>query len=401
METADFLIIGAGIVGITISRELKRRFPDRKITIIEKESDCALHGSGRNSGVLHAGFYYTSDSLKAKFTRQGNQLITEYCEKHELKINKCGKLVVPSNEAELETLSELLKRGEANGVSLEKITAAQALKIEPKVKVFENAIFSPATSSVDPAEVTSHMLGEAQKEGIKVIYNSRYIKGTNSEITTSSGKFSAGYTINAGGLYADQIAQNYGYSNNYRVLPFKGIYLYGDYPVGFLKTHIYPVPDIKYPFLGVHFTIPVNGKVKIGPTAIPAFWREQYKGLENFRAGELAEILWRDLKLVLSSEFDFRGLALHELNKYRKSVMVSLASRLLNGISLEKFKHWGKPGIRAQLVDIRSMKLVNDFLLEGDGQSMHILNAVSPGFTCSIPFAGYVCDRIQKEMKTA
>src|SRR5438445_11703968 len=134
MNTADFLVVGGGVVGLSIAREWKRRFKNSRIALIEKEAECGLHASGRNSGVIHAGFYYTADSLKARFTRDGNRLLTEYCASKNIPVNKCGKLVVARNAAELPQLDELLRRGKANGVTLDSITAADAKKIEPRVK---------------------------------------------------------------------------------------------------------------------------------------------------------------------------------------------------------------------------------------------------------------------------
>ena len=153
MNTTDFLLIGGGIIGISIARELKSRYPDSSVCILEKEDQCGLHASGRNSGVLHAGFYYTADSLKAKFTREGNQRLTEYCDAKNIKLNKCGKLVVAQNESELVWLDELMIRANKNGVLLESVTEEESRSIEPRVKTYQRALFSPTTSSVDPKEL--------------------------------------------------------------------------------------------------------------------------------------------------------------------------------------------------------------------------------------------------------
>ena len=165
-------------------------------------------------------------------------------------------------------------------------------------------------------------------------------------------------------------------------------------PIWAFKTHIYPVPDLRNPFLGVHFTVRADGRAKIGPTAIPALWREQYRGLENFSAGELLEIAWRGVGLLVSSDFDFRRLAAEELLKYSRPRLVALAAALATDVRPESYVRWGEAGIRAQLLDIRARRLVMDFLVEGDARSLHVLNAVSPGFTCALPFAGHVCGRI-------
>ena len=395
MMTADFLVIGGGVVGLSIARELKSRFGDSRVALIEKEAECGLHASGRNSGVIHAGFYYSADSLKAKLTRDGNRLLTEYCGEKKIPVNKCGKLVVVRDETELPQLDELLRRGKANDVALQSITEAEARAIEPRAKTFQRAIFSPNTATADPTQVLQAMKQDALKEGISIHQNAAYLGKTNGRILTSSGDFQAGYVINASGLYADRVARDFGFSEDYRILPFKGIYLYSEEPAGALRTNVYPVPDLRNPFLGVHFTLLVDGRAKIGPTAIPAFWREQYEGLANFKLGEFGEIIFRELGLLFFSGFDFKRLAVEETLKYFRSRLVSLASELLTNVKLEDYCHWGRPGIRAQLLNIRTRKLEMDFVIQGDGKSLHVLNAVSPAWTCSLPFAKYVCDRIE------
>jgi (S)-2-hydroxyglutarate dehydrogenase len=400
MDKSDFLLIGGGIIGISIARELKKRYPDASICILEKELECGLHASGRNSGVLHAGFYYTADSFKAKFTRNGNQRLTKYCDTKNIKVNKCGKLVVAQNESELVWLDELMVRAKKNGVPLESITEEESKSIEPRVKTYERALFSPSTSSVNPKDLLRSMQQDADREGIRICTNVQYLhRKEKNIIKTSNGLFEAGYLINVAGLYADKIGRDFGFSKDYRILPFKGLYLYSNEPSGSLKTHIYPVPDLANPFLGVHLTVTTDGKVKLGPTAIPAFWREQYEGWSNFRFNELTEILLRQAGLFLTSNFDFKALAIRELKKYSRKKMVSLASSLAKGVDIKNYRQWGEPGIRAQLLNIREKKLEMDFVLEGDQQSMHILNAVSPGFTCALPFAEHVCDQIDNRLK--
>ncbi len=399
MNTTDFLLIGGGIIGISIARELKSRYPDSSVCILEKESKCGLHASGRNSGVLHAGFYYTADSFKARFTREGNQRLTEYCDAKNIKLNKCGKLVVAQNESELPWLDELMNRASKNSVPLESVTEEEGRAIEPRVKIYQKALFSPTTSSVNPKELVESLLSDAIREGVQIKSNSRYLgRAGKRSIQTSDGAYEAKYLINVAGLYADKIGRDFGFSRDHRILPFKGLYLYSDEPPGALKTHIYPVPDLANPFLGVHFTVTTDGKTKLGPTAIPAFWREQYEGWGNFNLNEFSEIIRRQAGLFLTSNFDFKALAIRELQKYSKPKLVSLASTLAEGVDIKHYRRWGPPGIRAQLLNIRTKTLEMDFFMEGDDQSMHILNAVSPGFTCALPFADYVCDQIDKKL---
>lgn len=392
--TPDFLIIGGGIIGLSIAREIKRRFSDAKVVLLEKESALGLHASGRNSGVIHAGFYYSADSLKAKLTRAGNQAMIAYCESRSVPVNRCGKLVVAREESDLAQLDELLRRGVANQVPLQSVNEAEVREIEPRAKTFQRAIFSPTTASADPRRVIDAMQKDARAEGIRILTNAPYLRRSNGSIVAGHDRITAGHTVNAAGLFADKVALDFGFSERYRILPFKGLYLYSDEAPGSLRTNIYPVPDLRNPFLGVHFTVRDDGQVKIGPTAIPAFWREQYRRFDNFRFGEFVEVLFREAGLMFSSSFDFKKLALEEIRKYSRPHLVALASRLAHGVKPEHYTRWGEPGIRAQLLDIKARKLEMDFVVEGDEHSTHLLNAVSPGWTCSIPFASYVVDRI-------
>lgn len=399
MKTTDFLVIGGGVIGLNLARLLKKTHPDSRITLIEKEKDCGLHASGRNSGVLHAGFYYTADSLKARFTRDGNKQLSDYCVEHNLRINRCGKIVVAQDETELPQLDELKRRGDRNGVRLDVITEQEARQIEPRVKTVEKALFSPTTSSVDPVEVVRCMLQETLDTGVQVLADTAYLRRKKESVVTNQGPVAAGYVINTAGLYADKIALDYGFSKNYRILPFKGLYLYSDEPPGSIRTNIYPVPDLRNPFLGVHFTQTVTDKTKIGPTAIPAFWREQYQGVGGLNLIELAEIVSRELSLFVQNKFGFRKLAIEELYKYYKPHLVDLASKLVAGIKPENYRHWGTPGIRAQLINVKEKKLEMDFIYEGDDRSFHVLNAVSPAFTCSLAFTEYLLDEIKALIK--
>ncbi len=397
-DTTDFLIIGGGVIGINLALQAKRRFPDASVTLLEKEKDCGEHASGRNSGVLHAGFYYTADSLKAKFTKDGCRILTEYCTERGLGINHCGKIVIAKNDEELPVLDELLTRAEHNKVALYEITEEECREIEPRARFYKRALFSPTTASVDPKEVMRSFVSDAKQADIKILADTQYLGFKDGIVSTSQGNITAGYVINAAGLYADKIAQEFGFSENYRILPFKGLYLYADDEVP-LKTNIYPVPDLRNPFLGVHHTTTVDGHTKIGPTAIPCFWREHYKGFQNFSLSEFIEIITREASLFVGNDFGFRDLAFEEMQKIYRPKIIRLSSTLATGIKNEHYTRWGAPGIRAQLLDIKNRKLEMDFKTEGDDKSFHILNAVSPAFTCSIPFSEYTFDKICELIK--
>jgi len=391
----DFLIIGGGVIGVNLAIKAARRFPDSSVTLIEKEADCGEHASGRNSGVLHAGFYYSADSLKARLTKEGNQQLVDHCLEHGLRINRCGKLVVARNAEDLPVLQELLIRAKHNGVELYEITEAEAIEIEPRVCTYQRALFSPTTSSVNPNEVMHSFVTEARQAGVSIKRNTCYLSSENGIVRTTQGDIKAGYVINAAGLYADKIAKDYGFSEHYRILPFKGLYLYANNKIEALRTNIYPVPDLRNPFLGVHHTVTHNGHSKIGPTAIPCFWRENYHGFDNFHLKEFLEVVTRETELFIRNDFDFRKLAWEEIQKIYRPRIVKLARELVSGIRPEHYTQWGKPGIRAQLLDIRNRRLEMDFKMEGDKRSFHVLNAVSPGFTCSMSFSDYVFQQIE------
>ncbi len=390
----DYLIIGSGIIGLSIARDLTGRFPDARIVLLEKEPDVAYHGSGRNSGVLHAGFYYTADSLKAKFTREGNKQLREYCYANNLGINECKKVVVARDEDELPALFELEKRGIINGVDVTIIDERELNDIDPNVKTFRHALYSPTTATVDPVEVCHSIKQELIRKGVQFRFNEAFAERVDGKkIKTSAGNvLYAEKLINTAGLYADKIAKDFGFSKDYTIIPFKGIYLKyqgGQRPV---SVNVYPVPNLKNPFLGVHFTVTVDGTVKIGPTSMPAFWRENYNGVENFNASELLHILNWEARLFLYNSFGFRNLAIDEVRKYSMRYFTGLAQSMVKKMDVKGFNHWGTPGIRAQLLNVSTKELVMDFIVEGDKESVHVLNAVSPAFTCSGPFAKWVVE---------
>ena len=395
-RSPDFLILGGGIVGLTLALEIKRRHADARVMLLEKEPSCGLHASGRNSGVLHAGFYYAADSLKARLCRDGNRELTAWCRGGGIPLRACGKLVVARNAAELSGLDELLRRGAANGVELQSVDADEARRIEPRARTFQRALYSPTTACVDPTAVMAALVGEAGNAGVEICTGVEFRDWRDGRVMTSAGSFSAGYVINATGLYADRVARTFGFGQRYRILPFKGIYLKGDPGAPPLHTNIYPVPDLHHPFLGVHLTVTPDGGVKIGPTAMPALWRENYGGLDNFSAGDLAEITATQLGLFVRNDFGFRGLAWEEIRKYSRRRLVSMAAELADGVERAHFYRWGTPGIRAQLYDGKERRLEMDFKFEGDARSFHILNAVSPAFTCALPFSRYAADQIEQ-----
>src|SRR3989338_3838038 len=390
----DFVIMGAGIIGLTIAYKLKQKDKSFKIAIIDKESEAGLHASGRNSGVLHAGFYYTADSLKAKFTRQGNQALKDYCHQHGIPMCNNGKLVVAKNENDLPGLFELEKRGAHNKVNISLIDEKEAHDIEPKARTFQWALYSPTTSTVDPKLVCQQLTKDLKAQGVRFFFKAPYVKRTiNNGILAGTTEIFGKNYINTAGLFSDKNSRDFCVGEKYRILPFKGVYLESTDPGVGLSTNIYPVPNLNNPFLGVHFTVTPTGKVKIGPTAIPAFWRENYQGLDGFKPSEFFEIILTQMKLFKENSLNFRGLAFEEMRKFNSRYLKKLASKLIRDMDLCSFNHWGKPWIRAQLLEIETLSLVQDFVVEKEENSIHVLNAVSPAFTCSFPFAEWVIEQ--------
>ncbi len=387
-------------MGLAIAREIKKRFPAASLLIIEKEAREALHASGRNSGVLHAGFYYTADSLKAQWTAAGNRLMKEYCQERNIPVNYCGKLVVATDVKEIDQLAELERRGKKNGANVMLVDEARAQAIEPNVRTLRQALYSPDTASVDPVQVCAALKKDLEDQGVEFLFGTKYLgiekrvaSVMGNIIHTNGGDLAAVKVFNCAGLYADRIAHDFGFGRGYTIIPFKGLYLKYTKNKTDVRTNIYPVPNLKNPFLGVHFTKLVNGEIKIGPTAIPAFWRENYAGFSNFHADEFFEICNQEARLFLFNAFGFRELAIEEIKKYNRAYMIQLAQRLVQHIDPRGFTETTAPGIRAQLLDIQRQQLVQDFIVEGDGHSIHVLNAVSPAFTCAFPFSTYVVDK--------
>lgn len=385
----DFVIIGAGIVGLSIARVIREEKKAASILILEKEQDVGAHSSGRNSGVLHAGFYYTANSLKARFTIDGNHAMKAYCRQKGIPFNECGKLVVAMDEKELEQLYELERRGIRNGSNIKLISASEAKAMEPGVFTFKKALYSPETASLDPKEVLKALKEDLMAAGVQIRFGVRYLGHRGNVLNTTAGDIEAVKIINCAGLYADKVAQDFGFGRKYTMIPFKGLYLKYAKNKTDVRMNIYPVPNLKNPFLGVHYTKTVDGTIKIGPTAIPAFWRENYNFHEHFNLGELLEAACFEAKLFMTNAFGFRDLALEEMAKYNRKHFIGLALKMVP-VDPDGFGEFTKPGIRAQLLDKTTSLLVQDFVVEADQSSIHVLNAVSPAFTCAFPFARYV-----------
>lgn len=390
MKKADFLIVGGGITGLTIARELIKRGYEN-IIIIEKENSLAKHASGRNSGVLHAGIYYAPDSLKAKFCLKGNFLMREYCKERGLPILETGKVIVIRNEREAETLKGLYKRAIRNGARVELIDERQLSKIEPNAKTYKMGLYSYYTAVVDPKRILNSLYEDLASTGkVKIFMNTKFKDIKQSSIAlTDRYNIEFDIFINAAGAYADKIAHSFGLGLNYKLIPFKGTYKRLKKEKSHLiRGNIYPVPDIRNPFLGVHFTKDIRGDVYLGPTAIPAFGRENY-GITEGIDKEAMDIFIEDVILFFVNP-RFREIALQEPRKYMFNFFYRDAKKLVKRLLPEWIEPSDRVGIRPQLVDWEKKELVKDFVVIKDGNTIHILNTISPAFTSSMAFAKFV-----------
>ncbi len=392
----DFLIIGAGIIGIAIARAL-RKHHNASVLVIDKEHTQAKHASGRNSGVIHAGVYYGAGSLKASLCVEGNRLLRDFCHQKSIQINESGKVIVARDENDLSGMEELYKRSTTNGVNISWLNEQELLSIEPSAVTYNKALLVKDTAVVDPVEVTTAMYQEAKNEGVNFLFDCLWQGKQNiREALTSRGKISYGHMINCAGTYADKIAHQYDIGHEYHILPFRGnYYLLNPELCHDIRGNIYPVPDLTNPFLGVHFTKRPDGNVIVGPTALPLIGREQYT---NFKTANTEDMLrmGKFLMCLLKNNKDhFRSVAMTEMVKATKIGFFQEAKRLVKSLSISDLNKGSNPGIRAQLIDTDNMNLINDFLVLPGGNSTHVMNAVSPAFTCSLSFSEYVVSNLK------
>ena len=392
----DILIIGGGVMGLATGIALLQSKSSLKVIIAEKENQLAMHASGRNSGVLHAGFYYSPDSLKAKFCRDGNKELRKLAKKYEIPVREVGKVVVTRNEDENQRLETLYQRGIANGVDIEMLDSSKLKNYEPLAITHERFLWSPTTAVSDSKAIVDAMRQEFESLGGTINYGSKvFLKESNNEIIDSSNTFIAKHYINAAGAQSDRIARKVGVGTEYAMLPFMGVYRATEEKNLPLQRLVYPVPHPINPFLGVHFTLTIDHKVKIGPTAIPIAGREQYSFASGWSASDIAQALKGMTSLIKGEAHDFGAILKSELPKFLESTLARESTELVPTANV--VKHWNKkpPGIRAQLVHLPTGRLEQDFVVTSRANSTHILNAVSPGWTSAIPFGIWASQQVE------
>lgn len=380
-------------MGLTLARELLARGLE-DVVVVEKEPELGRHASGRNSGVLHAGIYYSPDSLKARSCLRGNLLMREYCKARGLPVLETGKVVVARTAEELPALDELHRRAVANGARVDFLDEKQLEEVEPSARTVGRALFSHLTAAVDPKLVLQALRAELEASGRATLLLGCAFQGVAGpgRVRTTQGEIGYARLVNAAGAHCDRVARHFGLAQDYRLIPFKGIYRRLRPGASFpLHGNIYPVPDVRNPFLGVHFSRSVHGDVYLGPTAIPALGPENYGLLSGADAGGL-RILAEDAVLFFANP-RFREVALTEPRKYLAAFFNRDARRLVKSFDPALFERARKVGIRPQLVNWRTKELMMDFLVEAKDETVHVLNPISPAFTSSMDLARTIADR--------
>jgi L-2-hydroxyglutarate oxidase len=392
----DVAIIGGGIVGLSTGMALTRRYPRTRVLILEKERDWALHQTGHNSGVIHSGIYYAPGSLKARFAKAGNEALLRFCRERDISVEVCGKVIVATEPTELPLLERLYQRGAENGLELHKLTAEQLREIEPHCQG-EAALRVPSTGIVDYRQVAAAFAAVAQDAGVDLRLGSKVQRlvssGGRIRIDTTSDSFTSRFVVNCAGLHCDRIARLLGVRTGMRIVPVRGEYFkLKPEKRGLVRHLIYPVPNPKYPFLGVHFTRLINGDIHAGPNAVVSFKREAYAR---------ARFSFRDtLEMVGCSAFwRFAAQNWQEGSKeWARSLSKARFARSLQTLVPEvQADDLIEPhaGVRAQAL-LNDGRLVDDFLFVRGQQSLHVCNAPSPAATASIPIGHAVVDEIEK-----
>ncbi|HKD84483.1 MAG TPA: L-2-hydroxyglutarate oxidase [Terriglobales bacterium] len=389
----DLLVIGAGIVGLATALEITRRFRDLRLAVVEKEDRVAAHQTGHNSGVIHSGIYYKTGSLKARNCVAGAASMKRFCQEHGIPFEECGKIVVATSPQEVPRLEQLHQRGIANGVpGLRMLPREQFREIEPHCDgIF--ALQVPTTGIVDYTVVAHKYADLVRDSGGQIAFKAKVVglrqDGTANVVETTAGAFRAHYVINCAGLYSDAISRMAGVKTDLEIVPMRGEY-YEVRPERryLVKNLIYPVPDPRFPFLGVHFTRRVNGSVEAGPNALLAFRREGYTGAEADLSEAMDTLrfpgLWK-----MARKYWRMGLA-EQYRSWMKSAFTKALQKMVPELQESDLAQGGS-GVRAQAVD-RNGNLLDDFYFMHSANMIHVCNVPSPAATASLEIAKEIVD---------
>lgn len=386
-------VVGGGIIGTAVARELTRRLPDSTVTLLEKEDRLAAHQTGHNSGVVHAGIYYEPGSLKARLCRRGVQLLRDLAERHRIAYEECGKVVVARDARESARLDALHERAIANGVpDVRLLYGAELREVEPHA-VGVRALHSPRTAIVDYPAVTRALAGELEAAGGTVLLGQEVTaiapRGEAVTVRTAAGLDAVfDLVVTCAGLQSDRVARLAGDHDQPRIVPFFGDYvLLAPDQRTLVRGLVYPVPDPRYPFLGVHLSRHVDGEVSIGPNAFLSLGRESYDG--RLRAHDVREVLsypgfWRFAAANVPAAVRETRTAVS------RKAFVAAARSYVPEVDPNRVRR-GPRGIRAQALD-RGGRLVDDFVITGRDRLVHVRNAPSPGATSALAIAAHVVD---------
>lgn len=390
---ADIVIVGAGIIGLSAAYQISRRYKDKKIIVLDKETTVAKHQTGHNSGVIHSGIYYKPGSYKAVFARNGSKSMIEFCKTHDIKFNQCGKVIVAAHESEIARMRNLYERGLENGLDVRLLNGEEVREIEPFVNTV-GGILVKDTGIVDFKEVTEKY-AELFKENGGTVLLGTPVKDLNIEngkvkVETSTVEIEADYLINCAGLYSDKLARMAGIETDVKIIPFRGEYYELDESIGhYVKTLIYPVPNPELPFLGVHLTNMIHGGVDAGPNAVLGLKKEAYTKLGlNFK--ETSEILSFP-GLYRMGIKNIKSAAGEYYRSFNKKAFVKEVNKLVPLIKPDQLTPM-EAGVRAQAMRPDG-SMVDDFHFEENDYSMHVLNAPSPAATCSIEIGKEIAKR--------
>ena len=391
----DVIIIGGGIVGLSTALKIKERNVDLNVVLLEKEKEVSMHQTGNNSGVIHSGIYYKPGSLKAVNCLQGYDMLLKFCEENDIKYELCGKVIVASKESELGRLEDLYQRGVENGLTkLKRLSKEEVLELEPNVKAIKG-IHVPYTGIVDYTKVSLKIKEIfTTKYGGEVHLNEEVVdirkKDDVCEVETKNKTYTAKLIINTAGLFSDRIASlSYG-KHNYRIIPFRGeYYTLSEEKKSLVKNLIYPVPDPDFPFLGVHFTRMINGKVEAGPNAVFSFKREGYKKTSFSFKDTWASFSWPGLQKLM---FKHMSMGIGEFYRsYNKTAFTKALQALLPDINKKDLVHGGA-GVRAQACDIKG-NLIDDFLYLENDKIINVLNSPSPAATAALAIGETIAEK--------
>lgn len=392
----DFVIIGGGIIGMSTAMQLIDVYPDARIALLEKESGPACHQTGHNSGVIHAGVYYTPGSLKAQFCLAGNRATKAFCDQNDIRYDNCGKMLVATSDLEMERMRALWERTAANGIEREWLNAEELREREPNITGL-GGIFVPSSGIVSYREVTAAMAKIFQARGGEIIYNaevSALSEHKNGVVvrTRQGGEYEASTLISCSGLMADRLVKMLGLEPGFIICPFRGEYFRLAPEHNQIVNHlIYPIPDPAMPFLGVHLTRMIDGSVTVGPNAVLAFKREGYRK-RDFSFSDTLEILGSSgIRRVLQNHLR-SGLG-EMKNSLCKSGYLRLVQKYCPRLSLSDLQPW-PAGVRAQAVSPDG-KLIDDFLFVTTPRTIHTRNAPSPAATSAIPIGAHIVSKVQ------